>query len=496
MPARVQNFGRNVAFTPSHSYTPGTEQEVLEIMQRHEGQRIRVAGRLHAWSEAARSDEVLLDLRRLATVQVHISDNEVTATIGAGCQIKRAVSELWRQAGVTTPTIGLIDEQAIAGAISTGTHGSGRHSISHYVQQVRLATFDPQTGRPAIREISQGDPLRAARCSLGLLGVILSVTITCRPCYRVEEFVERYETIDEVLAHEAEYPLQQFFYIPWSWNFQAQHRRETQLPRSRLASLYRWYWLLGIDYGLHLVLIFLANVARSPRLTWFFYRRLLPWLVIRRWRVVDRAEAILTMHHEAFRHIEIELFVRESRLKDALPFVRDVISAAAGQTDASSEDTIRRLDGAGMLDEFHSLHDTYVHHYPICVRRILPDDTLISMAAGDEPVYSLSFISYHRRHDRAGFFQFADFLARSMGQLFQARPHWGKVCPIDGADAARLYPELEKFRELAQQYDGQHVFRNAWTERTLWPPRTDASEFGGPHPHPTLRVDLSRPRER
>ena len=78
-----------------------------------------------------RSDDVLLDLQHLNDVKTAQRDGQVWATIGAGCQMKRVLSELERQAGATTPSIGLITEQAIAGAISTGTHGSGKHSLSH-----------------------------------------------------------------------------------------------------------------------------------------------------------------------------------------------------------------------------------------------------------------------------------------------------------------------------------------------------------------------------
>ncbi|MEZ6134963.1 MAG: hypothetical protein R3C53_08650 [Pirellulaceae bacterium] len=64
------------------------------------------------------------------------------------------------------PQSDFLTEQTIAGAISTGTHGSGRHSLSHYVIGVRVARYDPQTGDAVIVDITDGDELRAARCSL------------------------------------------------------------------------------------------------------------------------------------------------------------------------------------------------------------------------------------------------------------------------------------------------------------------------------------------
>ena len=158
---------------PSAAYTPESEQEVLEILNRHRGQSIRAVGRLHSWSEAILGDGVQLDLRRLKDVVLESDGDQFVATVGAGCQIKRLLKELNRD-GATLPSLGLITVQTIAGAISTGTHGSGRHSMSHYVEEVRLARYDESTGQAFIDELSAGEPLLAARCSLGSLGT------TCR----------------------------------------------------------------------------------------------------------------------------------------------------------------------------------------------------------------------------------------------------------------------------------------------------------------------------
>jgi hypothetical protein len=127
-----------------------------------------------------------------------------------------------------------------------------------------------------------------------------------------------------------------------------------------------------------------------------------------------------------------------------------------------------RLRALGLEGELDALLGTYVHHYVICVRRVLPDDTLISMTSGDQqPRYALSLISYARPHRRKSFFAFADFLARSMAALFNARPHWGKVCPLDAAAMEKLYPGLGSVREVCRRLDPGRSFANEWTARVL-----------------------------
>jgi len=478
-PGTIHNFGRNLSFAPRHVYSPRSEEEVLEILRRHRGAKIRAIGRLHSWSGAPAADEVMLDLRHLQDVRVERTAGCMRATVGAGCQIKRLLRELRLRADLTLPSLGLITEQTLAGATATGTHGSGKHSLSHYMDEFRIAVYDLETGEPTIRTVSCGPELRAARCSLGALGVVLSVAFQPRPAYNIEEHAETFESVEDVLAAEEDYPLQQFYFMPWEWRLYSALRRETKCRRSWHATLFRLYWFTAIDVGFHVLLCFLVRMLRRPAAVRFFFRRIVPWFVIRKWRVVDSSERTLVMEHELFRHIEIEIFVRRDRLPGTIAFVREILATFAGDTAAVSPETRERLREFAMADELEAAAGAYQHHYPIAVRKILPDDTLISMAAGDEPVYSISFISYARPSDREGFFRFARFLAKSTASLFGARPHWGKHCPLDHSELAALDPRLPEFRKICRTFDPQGVFRNAWVDEKLGFADDAAGEPGG-----------------
>ncbi|MDE0575305.1 MAG: hypothetical protein OSB32_06980, partial [Candidatus Poseidoniales archaeon] len=189
---------------------------------------------------------------------------------------------------------------------------------------------------------------------------------------------------------------------------------------------------------------------------------------IRKWKVTDRSSSMLVMKHEAFRHIEIELFVPRDQLADALRFTHEIIKVAGGKESTLSSINQQRIDELGMQEDLDGLHDQYCHHYPICVRRVIPDDTLISMASGgNQDWYAVSFISYARPKRRAGFSLFASFMARSMSQLFQARPHWGKICPLEASELTSLYPRFDSFRTVCNSLDPQGVFQNEWTTALL-----------------------------
>jgi len=462
----VQNFGRNLRFKPKHIYSPSNRVELIDILQKHNSGKIRVVASKHSWSGLIETEDVLIDMNHFDYVRVQEKNHETFVTVGAGCKVKHLLAELSRK-GLTIPSVGLIAEQTIAGATATGTHGSGKHSLSHYIESLQLACFD-ETGRSAqIVNITEGESLQAARCSLGCLGVVVEVTLPCIPQYFVQEKSTFCKTIEEVLVLEKQAPLQQFFLMPQSWYFFAQERLVSpELRRRGFAAIYRIYWFLVIDLGMHLVMKLLVSILRSRRLVHIFFRSIVPSLVFQNWVVTDRSDRALVMKHELFRHLELEAFVVRSRVLEAASFVKDILQYADNSNHQLSELTIERLQKAQLLDSLSSIKGRFTHHYPICFRRILPDDTLISMASGtSEDWYAISFITYQEPRDE--FHALATFLANSMFELFQARIHWGKWFPQNSEQLNQLYPKMDRFRDVCSRYDPNGVFRNRFVEEKL-----------------------------
>jgi FAD/FMN-containing dehydrogenase len=116
------------------------------------------------------SEDDLLDMSQIQHVRCISGQEEApTVIVGAGCQIRKILAELKRQREWTLPSVGFVTEPSIAGPIATGTHGSGKNSLSHYVTKVRFACYDHQTGQAIIETIGQGLELKAARCAYRLL---------------------------------------------------------------------------------------------------------------------------------------------------------------------------------------------------------------------------------------------------------------------------------------------------------------------------------------
>ena len=254
---QIKNFGGNVSWIPSLHFCPGTEAELLSILEDHRGKEFRAVASLHSWSPVAATSGVTIDMARFNSVRVLPEQHAVW--VGAGCTLQKALDHL-RTGGWTFPTLGAVKRQTIAGAISTGTHGSGAPGLSHFVHAVRVARYCRETGKAVIETIESGDELRAARCALGCLGVLLEVKLSIRWNYRVEEVLRTENSIQDLLSRYSDHPLSFFVLAPYTNQLVMWQRREVSsgapdgLLQKTVAALYRLQNYLGADVLFHLLI--------------------------------------------------------------------------------------------------------------------------------------------------------------------------------------------------------------------------------------------------
>lgn len=468
---KIANFGGNVGWY-STCYTPTSETEVLNILALHCDVTIRAIGSGHSWSDIAANPEVVLDMSALNSVMTIRVDGEDLVRVGAGCRLQELLDRVHAETDRTLPTIGAIKKQTVSGAISTGTHGSGKQSLSHFVAAVRAAVFDAETGAPVVREFTDGPELLAARCGLGCFGVILSVDLRTVPKYLVAETLRAARSIEETIAAFAEHPLSHFAVFPYSKTILLFERKPVeyrkQTPGSRIrALLFRGFGWLVQDVGFHVLL----HAARKmgPRATKAYLRASPASLsLIRNRERVDDAEHVLTNYHYLFRHEEMEIFVAESQLVRSIAFLRGAIELFAAIDSALPVEFIGSLKEAGLDHVLSAKRGSYMHHYPLFCRRVLPEETMVSMAAAaPEPLYTISIFNYDRPGRREAYYAFCLFLAHGLRKLVGAKLHWGKHFPFEYDDLVPLYPRLNEFRALCISHDRNGVLRNGFTKRVL-----------------------------
>ena len=473
---RLTNFGRNVAIEARTAYVPETVDDVLECLHKHCDGEIRVLGSLHSWSEAALPGDVALDLRHFDRIEL-VADaaNDMCVEVGGGCTVDRLLDFLHRNGGYTLPVYGLVDKQTVAGAISTATHGSGRSSMSHYVVGATVAAFDENFKATTYRW-DKGEELAAVRCGLGCTGVILSVCLKVERDFQLQERGEWFRGLEPLLEVARDHPRTQFYLMPWSWQWYAQLRSPVDPPAARMPGLIaralRSFRLVAIDVLMNGAIRWLASTPRRrQRLPWLF-ENVMPRLAPPGIRIVDESRQLLTMRHDLWVHVECEIFVPCDQLLAAAALVEWALRCCGGEEKPSNTDVVVARFGAGIIGEIDGLRGEYRHDYLVTFRRVLRDDTLISMTSGDiDEWYAISLVTYQR--ELTPFLRLSRFLAKTMARALGARPHWGKLCPLQTEEVGALYPRLSEFRRICRSIDPAQVFVNDFARLMLGFDRAD-----------------------
>lgn len=210
------NWAGNVTCQPAILAEPRDEIGIAAQLAdaRSAGRTVRVAGSGHSFTPVAATDGLLLSLQNFAGV-TDVDRPGCSATVGGGTRIADMGAPL-QAAGLALANQGDVDVQTIAGAISTGTHGTGRDlgSLSTAVTGLRLVVA---SGDAVDIDGTHADVLAAASLSLGLLGVVVGVRLDVVPAYRLHERIWRepigraLERLPELVADTRHF---EFFWLP------------------------------------------------------------------------------------------------------------------------------------------------------------------------------------------------------------------------------------------------------------------------------------------
>jgi FAD/FMN-containing dehydrogenase len=176
------NWVGNQSFDAREFVTVRDEAHVSEIVMRaaRAGQGVRTAGTGHSFTPIVETD-VLLDTSALSGMySVDAARRRVTA--GPKTTVGEFGEPLW-QHGLALANQGDIDTQAIAGAIATATHGSGRRFPCFSATLAGARFVDGAGSIVEVSETLNAEVLPALQTSLGLLGLMTQVTVNVVPSY-------------------------------------------------------------------------------------------------------------------------------------------------------------------------------------------------------------------------------------------------------------------------------------------------------------------------
>jgi FAD-linked oxidoreductase len=407
------NWSGSVAATPSQLVRPRTEDELAAIVR--SARKVRVVGAGHSFVPLCATDGVLLDLSELES-SLDVAPDRKTVWAPAGWSLRKLTKTLW-DLGLSLINQGDVNPQSLAGAISTGTHGTGAEigSLATTAHAFRIV----QAGGEVIECSTNQHPelFEAQRLSLGLFGVVTRIQIDVLPAYHLEERIEKVG-LDEAMARFDELANSvrhaEFFVFPYAGHVILKTLHPTDAPASEARTadhdeeIFRWCC---------------RACKAAPAITKPLQRLLMSF--IRNSRRVGAAHRIFPSE----RTVRFEEMEYELPRAAGLPTLREAI------------DWVRR----------RKLPVTF----PFEFRWVAGDDIWLS-PFNRGPSASISMHQYSPMPWRE-MFAAAEPIFRANG----GRPHWAKRHTLAASDVFTLYPQAERFCAVRAAVDPDGKFTNA-----------------------------------
>ncbi|WP_295628850.1 D-arabinono-1,4-lactone oxidase [uncultured Corynebacterium sp.] len=431
---RWSNWAGTQTCTPAAVHQPADAGEVGRIIREAAASQstVRPLGAGHSFTPVAVTDGQRVQLDRMSGF-VGSDADAGTVTLRAGTRL-RAIPGILRPRGLALANQGDVDPQALAGAVSTGTHGTGLGytGFAGMVKGFRIVGVDGEEihayeGAEGVA----GELFRLARLSLGAFGVITELTLDAVPAFRLaaDEHAEDFDEVRRTFPDRvAAVDHMEFYWFPGT--DVAPVKENTRVPGIEGMESDGDPGLLGrvgefvADEVINNAgLLAMCEAAKAvPKLT----RPLNSFAAktVSERRYVAEAHKVFVSPRR----------VRFSEMEYAVPL----------ETLPEVLDEVRRT-----IDR----HRAWVS-FPLEVRAAGADDVALSTAHGRDSAY----IAVHRYHreDHSDYFKLLEPIFLAAG----GRPHWGKLHTLGAEQLRERYPLFDEVAALRREVDPDGVFLN------------------------------------
>ena len=403
-----RNWSGSVGCEPQVA-RPSSADEIAEVVAEaaDDGGTVRAAGSGHSFSPLVATDDTVISLEDYAGV-ASVNENEGKATARSGTVLSDFTDEI-AQHGLAMENLGDVDKQTVSGAVSTGTHGTGKFGvIATQVSGVEMVTADGEK-----RRFEEGDgEFGCAQVSLGALGVLTKMEFDLVPSYGLE-FVREKEGLEDCLSNFRSYVEQnrnfEFFWFPNTRTAVTKRMNEAPVEELRRpdGKFENAAWKAACEVSRLLPSKYSSRLAASV--------------------------------------IEEESFVGPSH--EIYPFPREV----------RFNETEYGVPADNFVEAFREIVEVVEEHdavFPVEVRYVEGDEIPLSPAHGRDTV----FIAVHRYHKKPyrETFEACQEVFRDHG----GRPHWGKMHFLSADELRDMYPEWDAFQDVREELDPDDVFLN------------------------------------
>jgi L-gulono-1,4-lactone dehydrogenase len=436
-----RNWAGNQSARPRRTATPRSADEVAAEVRKAgaDGLTVRMAGTGHSFTPAAVTDGVLLypgGMTRIRSVDAAAG----LVTVEAGCPLQALNTELLAR-GLSLANMGDIQVQTVAGAIQTGTHGTGRDvgGMASQVAGLELVLADGSIVTCGVSPAGAAPPATlppglfdAARVGLGALGVVTAVTFTVVPAFLLEareepmRWSEVIARLEELTSDNEHF---EFYWFPHTEGCLTKRNNRSAGPSRPLPRL---RYLIDDEFLSNTVFAATCRLGHA-----------VPGVIRTVNDVASRALGARSYTDAAYRVFTSPRRVRFKEQEYAIP--REALP-----------------DVLGELRALFARRDWRIS-FPIEVRVTPPDDPWLSTAYGRDSAY----IAVHVYHAAAHEEYFRD--VEALMTALQGRPHWGKMHTRSAEYLRQAYPRHGDFVALRDELDPERRFGNAYLTQVLGP---------------------------
>ena len=412
-----QNWAGNLTYRATGIEHPESVDELRRLIS--SGGPVRILGSRHCFNDLADTMGVLLALDRLPRV-LEVNERRDAVRVSGALRYGDLAPALETE-GLALSNLASLPHISVAGAVATGTHGSG-DAIGSLASSVRGLTILTTSGE--IRTLNRGDDgFDGAVISLGALGAVLEVTLDVEPTYAVAQQVYEHPSWDDILADlDAVTSAGSSVSIFSTWqhtDIADQIWVKQRQPDVRTSERTEQFARLGAEE---------AAGKRHPILG---------------------ADPVACTEQGGVPGAWFE----------RLPHFKLEFTPSAG-AEIQSEYLVPRADAVAAIQAIRLLAGSIAPLLLVNeIRTVKADDLWLSSSYGTDAVG----LHFTWKPDEAAIRAFLPILEAALPPT--ARPHWGKVFTLDGAEVRSRYPQWDDFAALRAEFDPERRLVNDYLER-------------------------------
>ena len=420
VPEKLKNWAGNIEYSTESLHAAKSVEEVKSYVAKT--RKLKVLGTRHCFNTIADSKDAFLSLTEMHNEPVL---EEATRCVIVDANITYGRLAPWlEEKGLALHNLASLPHISVAGAISTGTHGSGEKNgnLSTAVRGFDMVTADGRHIELSREE--NGETFRAAVVSLGALGAITRIALDVQPTFQARQWVYENMPMEAVKAHFDEIETAGYsvsLFTDWrNKNINEVWVKDRIGSAKQFEAKAEWFGAMLAKKNLHPIAELGAeNCTEQMGVPGPWYER--------------------------------------------LPHFKMGFTPSAGK-ELQSEFFVPRAHAVEAILAVEKLHEKISPHLLITeIRAIAADDLWMS------PCYQQDSVAIHFtwQQDWPAVKAVLPEIENALAP-FGVRPHWGKLFTMEPAVLRSRYKRLPEFADLAKKYDPQGKFQNGFLEKYVW----------------------------